>query len=119
MFACHSWLRSGVQFHTAPAAPEERNPEIVPPKEDIMALPADAQPSYVIDRHRDRIAGRSDVRSFDKDSLMREVLRSSQQIFDYLVAQGIYSPLSDGETERLISASRRMDGYCGLPVVQR
>jgi hypothetical protein len=107
VFACHSWLQSGVELHTAPMAPEDWIPEIVPPNQDILALAADTSPSQVIDRHRERIAARSDVCVFDEESLRQAILRSSQEIFDYMVARGIYSPLTKAETERLAVAQQR------------
>jgi hypothetical protein len=102
VFACHSWLESGTEWHTSPMAPEDWIPELVPPGQEILALPPDLPPAQVIERHQQRLAGRSDVRRFDKASLLQEVLRASQERFDYLVSRGIYAPLTEAETERLM-----------------
>ena len=64
----------------------------------------------MIDRHKKRIADRSDVIRFDEDSLLKEIVRSSQEQFDYMVAKGLYAPLSEEETRRLISANDEPHG---------
>jgi hypothetical protein len=43
VFGCHSWLKSDVELHTAPMAPEDWIPEIIPPGHDFMKLPAEAE----------------------------------------------------------------------------
>lgn len=86
-------------------SPEDWIPELVPPGKDLMPLPPDAQPSEVIDRHLDRIASRTDVVPFNEASLLNEIVRGSQEQFDYLVAKGFYGPLSEAETQRLISTT--------------
>jgi hypothetical protein len=106
VFACHSWLQSGVELHTAPVAPVDWILELIPPNQDMVVLPPETQPSDVIEAHRNRISSHSDVRSFDTDSLLREVLRSAQERFDFMITKGIYSPLSQTETEHLMSANQ-------------
>ena len=101
VFACHSTLASGVELHTGPVAPEDWIPEVVPPNQELMRLPVDVQPSHVIERHRERLANRSDVVCFNVDSLLTETVRRSQDLFDYLVAKRIYTPLTVEEAERL------------------
>jgi hypothetical protein len=103
LFACHSWLQSGTELHTGAIAPTEWIPELVPPNREMLPLAEDTPTSVAIDRHQERIAGRSDVRSFDVDSLMLEILRDSQELFDYFVARGFYMPLSEAEINRLRS----------------
>jgi hypothetical protein len=106
VFACHSKLKSGVELHTSPLAPEDWIPEMVPPDQDIAPLPPDTDPLQVVEQHRQRIAGRSDVVRFTSQTLLEEIVRGSQKQFDFLVAKGIYAPLSEVEIQRLHSVGK-------------
>jgi hypothetical protein len=104
-FACHSWLESGIELGTSGVADEDWIPEMIPPDHDFLKLPLDTGLADVIARHRERIASRTDVRRFEPASLMREIVRQSQAMFDFLLASGFYAPLTRVETERLLSAA--------------
>ena len=108
VFACHSLLHSGVELHNAAMNAADWIPELIQPNQDFVVLPADTQASDVIAAHRKRLSSRSDVREFDADSILQQILRSSQEVFDFMLAKGIYSPLSQAETEQLISANQAM-----------
>jgi len=101
VFSGHSELASGVELHTGPLAPEDYIPEMIPPDQELLPLPVDTKPSDVIGRHRERIAARRDLVCFDAVSLMTNMTRRSQRLFDYLVTRGFYSPLTIEEVERL------------------
>lgn len=106
VFACHSRLTSGVDLHTAPVAPQDWIPELIPPSQDFAPLPPDTLPAAVIQRHRERVSGLTGIIRFDTKTLIDEVLRASQQMFDFLLAKGIYTPLSSTEVKRLQSATQ-------------
>jgi hypothetical protein len=101
---CHSRLTSGVILHTAPLAPEYWIPEFAPPNHDLMRLAADAPPCEVIDRHRERIANRSDLVRFDANSLLKEIIHTGQEVVDFLVEKGILSPLTEAEIQRFANS---------------
>jgi hypothetical protein len=101
VFACHSRLDSGVEMHTSPVAPENWIPELVPPNQDLEPLAPETEPANVIDRHIRRIADRSGIIQFTSKTLLDEIVRGSQEHFDYLVAKGVYTPLSVAEVQRL------------------
>jgi hypothetical protein len=110
LLACHTWLDSGVELSTAQVTPEEWIPELIPPRHDIMPLAADTQPSDVIDCHYERIANRSDIVRMDEDLLLKRILRGSQEVFDHMVSKGVYSPLTDAETQQLLSVTAEIHG---------
>ncbi len=105
IFACHSKLSSGVELHTSTMAPEDWIPELVPPDQDIERLAPGTEPLQVIERHRQRIAGRSDVIRFTSKTLLDEIVVGSQKLVDFLVAKGFYAPLSSIEVQRLKSVN--------------
>ncbi len=108
VFACHSKLESGVELHTSALAPEDWIPELVPPDQDIERLPPTTEPFQVIERHRQRVADRSDLVRFTGETLLHEILIQSQKQFDFLVSKGIYAPISAIEVQRLKSANQGM-----------
>ena len=83
---------------------------MLPPNQDVLSLEVGAEPSHVIDRHNERIANRSDVRRFNEDSVLDEIVHGSQMQFDFLVGKGLYTPLSGEETNRLVSISETIWG---------
>jgi hypothetical protein len=105
VLGCHSRLASGVFLHTAAVAPQDWIPELIPPNHDFLRLPPDTQPATTIQRHWERIAGLSGVVQFNRETLADETIRAAHELFDYLVAKGIYTPLSSSEVKRLQGAS--------------
>jgi hypothetical protein len=104
VFACHSRLASGVHLHTASVRPEDWIPELIPPHQEFVRLPQETPPSAVIKHHRERLIGRADIVRFNSETLLDEVIRGSQEMFDFLLAKGVYTPLSSAELQRLQSA---------------
>jgi hypothetical protein len=88
-------------------APENWIPELIRPHQDIEPLAPDAQPTEVIDRHIKRIADRSGVIRFTNETLLEEIIRGSQEQFDFMIDRGLYTPLTVAEVRRLESVSRR------------
>jgi hypothetical protein len=107
VFACHSRLASGIHLNTAPVRPEDWIPELIPPHQDLVRLAPDTPPAAVIRRHKERLIGRADIVHFNSETLLDEVIRGSQEMFDFLLAKGVYTPLSSAETKRLLSANQR------------
>lgn len=108
VFACHSQLLSGVELHTVPVAPQNWTPEIIPSNQHLLRLDEGVQPLSVIDCHNKRIANRSDVIHYDESSLPEQIIRNAQDLFDFMVAKGFYSPLSAVEVENLMSVDDAM-----------
>lgn len=101
VFACHSCSESGIELHTSPVKPQDWIPELIPPGHELFDLPPDSTPSKVIQTHRERIANRTDIRRFDKDSLIKHIIRSSQDQFDFMYDKGFYAPLTAAEAIHL------------------
>lgn len=101
VLGCHSRLASGVFLHTAAVAPRDWIPELVPPNHDLLCLSPDTSPADVIQRHRQRLAGMEGIVTFNRETLIQEMIKASHETFDYLVAKGIYAPLSSSEVKRL------------------
>jgi hypothetical protein len=107
IFACHSLLDSGAELHTSAMAPENWIPELIRPHQEMEALAPDAQPIEVIECHIKRIADRSGLIRFTNETLLEEIIRGSQEQFDFMVDKGIYTPLTVAEIQRLESVRRR------------
>jgi hypothetical protein len=101
MFSCHSRLKSGTDLHTAAPAPKDWIPEMVPPGCEPLILDETTPPEEVIARHRARISHGADVVSFTNETLEGEIIRSTDTLFDFLIAKRIYVPVSLAEVDRL------------------
>jgi hypothetical protein len=100
--ACHSCFTNGDQWHTGAAEDLMHLSQIIPPNHKMLALPLQSTPQQIIDAHCQRIAAAAGLIRFDRDSLIREQLKSIQQLFDHQVAKGYYVPISPDEVDRLI-----------------
>ncbi len=103
VFSCHTSLESGLVLHTSPLSPEEWIPELVPPNDEMLGLRPDASPDEVIEAHLQRISRQIGIIRKTAESLMPSIVQESQDHFDFLVAKGIYVPLSSQEAQRLLS----------------
>lgn len=104
VFSCHTSLESGLVLHTSPLSPEEWIPELVPPNDEMLALRPDSSPDEVIEAHLQRIGGRTGIIRKTAELLMPSIVQESQDHFDFLVAKGIYVPLSSQDAQRLLSS---------------
>jgi len=68
---------------------------------ELLALPPGAAPADVIVAHRRRVAGRTDLVTFDLDGLETYLLEAAQRFFDWRVARGLLAPLSPTQVRRL------------------
>lgn len=111
-FTCHSSTIDGRELHTIELAENDFAPELVPPGHEYVRLPKHTEPAAVVARHRERIAGRSDLLVFDAESLMPKVLRDFQSFLDFLVAGGGYARLTEAEVEYLKSIPQPGSAEC-------
>jgi hypothetical protein len=107
VFACHTCLADGVELSTGPLDDKHWNPELVPPDQQLMRLPIGTPPEEVIDLHSQRIDSLGNVVRFDQESLANHVVTKAQKLFDFMVAKGIYVPITDREVQRLSATPRR------------
>lgn len=101
VFACHSWLASGELWHTLPGVSDEYDRITRRVIDRSCFLAPETLPEYVLRKHRERIAGRSDVVRHDPVMLARARLENLQSQFDYLVANRVYRPLTIEEAAHL------------------
>jgi len=101
VFACHTFLVDGVELDTGPMDDRHWNPELIPPNHELTRLPPGTHPEEVIDLHSKRVGFREGVVRFDRESLADHMLEAARKMFDFLVAQGIYVPITDEEVRQL------------------
>ena len=101
-FSCHSSLKSGEELHTSPIADEHWHPELIPPETQIMRLPVDTPVPDVINAHGNRInEHHAELLHFTRDSLACHMLSGAQRVFDHMIENGYYAPLTPAEVHRL------------------
>jgi hypothetical protein len=111
VFACHTRLGGGGQFHTSAMPAPHLTADIIPPDHEILRMPPGTSPEEVITRHIERVHEASGVLRLREDNLVRLVLDDAQQLFDRMVEKGHYVPLTEKEVARLTSEAADMDRY--------
>lgn len=107
-YGFHSMVSSGSSIHTTslswdyPGAARlaARNTS---PNHDVEFAAPGTSPTQVLRRHLERIRGRTDLVTFDQDSVARHVMVYAQEVYDRLCATGFFMPLHQDEVERLAS----------------
>ena len=101
IFACHSVGSQGTQISTGPLAPEQWNPELIPPFHDLLPLPLGTPPADVVGIHEERVAAMKDLVCWNRDSLAAHMFSSLLRMIDFMVEKRHYIRLTPAEVARL------------------
>jgi len=98
---CHSTTIDSRELHTIALDDRDWAPELVQPGHEYVRLPKDTDFSNVVARHRERIAGRSDLLVLDGESLKQKNLRDFQRLLEHCIAVFGHVRITDAEVEYL------------------